>query len=92
MKKDIVQIIKRPLVTEKVARQAEKSVYTFEVFKSANKKEIAVAFKDLYKVSPVKVTTVNIPPKNVVVRGKRGVKSGYKKAYIYLKKGEKVEI
>jgi ribosomal protein L23 len=40
----------------------------------------------------VKIRTVTIPAKRVFVRGKVGHKSGYKKAYIYLKKGEKVEI
>ncbi len=50
------------------------------------------SFKEKYKLSPVKIKTVTIPAKNVFVRGKKGKKSGYKKAYIYLKKGEKIEV
>jgi ribosomal protein L23 len=34
---------------------------------------------------------VNIPKKNVFVRGKWGTKGGGKKAYVYLKKGDKIE-
>jgi ribosomal protein L23 len=32
------------------------------------------------------------PAKHVFVRGRAGTKSGYKKAYISLKKGEKIDI
>ena len=71
---------------------SEKSVYVFEVPKLSNKKEIAKAVKEIYKVTPTNVTTVTIPQKNVIVRGKRGKKAGYKKAYVFLKKGDKIEI
>ena len=80
------------MITEKATMQSEKSVYVFEVQKLANKHSIAKAVKEIYKVNPVKVTTVTIPQKQVVVRGKRGKKAGYKKAYVFLKKGEKIEI
>lgn len=92
MKKESSQILIRPVVTEKASIKAENSVYAFEVSRDSNKGSIIKSFKDVYKVSPLKVSIVNIPSKNVFIRGKRGVKSGYKKAYIYLKKGEKIEI
>lgn len=92
MKKESSQIIINPVITEKASFKAENSVYVFNVHKDSNKTTIEKAFKDLYKISPVKVSIVNTKPKNVFVRGKRGVKSGYKKAYVYLKKGEKIEI
>ncbi|MEK7088168.1 MAG: 50S ribosomal protein L23 [Patescibacteria group bacterium] len=86
-----VKII-RPRVTEKATTVAENGVYVFEVEKDANKKEIAADIKNLYKVSPVKINVVKIPRKQVFVRGKKGFKAGGKKAYVYLKKGEKIEI
>jgi len=70
---------------------AESSVYVFEIDSRANALEVRKAFIEKYKVTPVRINTVTIPAKNVIVRGKRGKKSGYKKAYIYLKKGEKIE-
>ncbi|HEY4496092.1 MAG TPA: 50S ribosomal protein L23 [Candidatus Paceibacterota bacterium] len=83
----------RPRITEKATMAAEQnSVYVFEIEKDANKKEIANAIKNLYKVSPVKINVVKIPRKQVFIRGKKGFKAGGKKAYIYLKKGEKIEI
>lgn len=85
-------VLIRPHITEKAAIKSESSVYVFEVNKLATKKQIEKSFKEVYKVSPLKVSVVNIPQKLVFVRGKRGAKSGFKKAYIYLKKGEKIEI
>lgn len=85
-------IIKRPRITEKSGLQAENAgVYTFEVTAMANKKNVAKAVKDLYKVNPVKVNIINLPAKKIFSRGKMGRKSGVKKAVVYLKKGEKIE-
>jgi large subunit ribosomal protein L23 len=92
MKTDLHTILIRPRITEKATIKSENSVYTFEIAKSANKKEVAKAVKEIYKVTPVKVATVNIPQKRVIVRGKRGSKASYKKAYVYLAKGQKLEI
>jgi len=38
------------------------------------------------------VRIVNIPAKKVFVRGKRGQKNAIKKAYVELKKGDKIEL
>ncbi|MFZ2521927.1 MAG: 50S ribosomal protein L23 [Minisyncoccia bacterium] len=91
MKKDLNSILIKPRVTEKATFKAESSVYTFEVTPKSTKSQIERAFEEKYKMSPVKISTVTIPAKYVFVRGKRGKKSGYKKAYVYLKKGEKIE-
>jgi len=88
-----INVLLRPRVTEKAALSADKSgVYVFEVMSKATKKSIAASVKVVYKVTPVKVRTTHIPPKAVFVRGKRGMKKGGKKAYVYLKKGDKIEL
>jgi large subunit ribosomal protein L23 len=85
-------IIKKPRITEKSGLQAEmRGVYTFEVTDKANKKNVAKAIKELYKVTPVKVNITNLPAKIIFSRGKTGRKSGIKKAVVYLKKGDKIE-
>ena len=85
-------IIKKPRITEKSGIQAEAlGVYTFEVTTKANKKNVAKAIKELYKVTPVKVNITNLPAKIIFTRGKTGRKSGIKKAVVYLKKGDKIE-
>lgn len=86
-------VLLRPRITEKAAIGADKAgVYVFEVAKNATKNSIAASVKAAYKVTPVKVNITKIAPKAVFVRGKRGVKQGGKKAYVYLKKGDKIEL
>lgn len=81
----------RPHITEKAGVMSQNGVYTFQVNKNANKDTISKAVKSLYKVTPVKVGIVNVPAKQVFVRGKRGSVSGFKKAIVTLKKGDKID-
>ncbi len=85
-------ILKRPRITEKASILSETSIYVFDVDIRANKKDVFEAIRFYYKAEPVKVRMITVPSKNVIVRGKRGVKTGGKKAYVYLKKGETMEI
>ena len=83
----------RPRITEKATDlQMSNNVYTFDVIKDANKKEIEKAIHALYGIVPEKVRVVMVPSKNIRTRnGGKGVKSGGKKAYVYLKKGDTIE-
>lgn len=81
-----------PRVTEKASVLSAKNVYTFDIRSTANKKDIAKAVKELYKVNPLKIRIARVASKKVFVGGKFGTKVGGKKAYIYLKKGDKIEI
>lgn len=85
-------LIMRPRITEKAGIAGEASVYTFEVEKTATKGKVKHAVKELYKVEPVKVNIVNLPAKKVFIRGKFGSQAAVKKALVYLKKGDKIEI
>jgi large subunit ribosomal protein L23 len=88
-------IIKNPRITEKATIVAEGACYTFDVAKNATKKEIEKAVTALYKVTPRMVRTVTMKPHKVMPRGKRGKvgsTGGGKKAYVYLKKGDKIEV
>lgn len=86
-------VLIRPRITEKASLKAEsENVYTFEVTRNANKETIFRAVVDQYKVTPRKIAIAQTPSKNVFSRGKRGVQSGVKKAYVYLNKGDKIEI
>lgn len=89
--RDLSTIIQRPRITEKGAASAESNVYAFEVSTASTKKTIALAVKELYNVTPVKVAVVRIPSKRKFIRGKWGMTGGGKKAYVYLKKGETIE-
>ncbi|MFA5778086.1 MAG: 50S ribosomal protein L23 [Candidatus Paceibacterota bacterium] len=84
-------IIKNPRITEKASFGAEQNVYTFDITSSANKTEIKKAIFSLYKVKPLKVNVLNIPRKKIMSKGKAGVRGGGRKAFVYLKKGDKIE-
>jgi large subunit ribosomal protein L23 len=81
-------------VTEKAtyASGAKNPVYTFEVSPAATKPEIAKAIERKYKVKPVKVNIVSLPAKAIVVRGRRGMKTAIKKALVFLKPGDKIDL
>lgn len=91
IKKEAKHVVLSPRVTEKSAIGSEKGVYVFNVAGTAHKKNIIAAIKELYKVTPVDVRLVNYPGKKVFTRGKVGFTSGGKKAYVALKKGDKIE-
>lgn len=93
MKKNSYRIIKRPLVTEKGTRlTAEANQYAFEVDPCANRTEIKEAIGNLFKVKVEKVRTMIVRGKTKTFRGSRGKRPNWKKAYVTLKEGEKIEL
>lgn len=82
-----------PHVTEKANFHAETAnSYTFKVVGNSNKKSIAYAVKTTYKVTPLKIRIVNTAERRTSNRGRIAYTSGFKKAYVTLKKGDKIEI
>jgi len=69
----------------------ERGVYVFKVKPRSNKITIKNAIEKLYGVSVNKVRVIPTPSKEKFIRGKWGRKPGYKKAVVYLQKGEKIE-
>jgi large subunit ribosomal protein L23 len=87
------KVLRQPRITEKATAISAFNVYTFDVATSANKKLIVSAVKDVYNVTPVKVRIVAIPSKHVMSRrGTHGRTARGKKAYVYLKKGDTIEL
>jgi large subunit ribosomal protein L23 len=84
-------VIRRPLVTEKgVAKKDEERTLCFEVAQDANKSQVKSAVERLFKVKVEEVRTANFEGK-MRRRGRFvGYRSDWKKAYVRLKKGEKV--
>jgi large subunit ribosomal protein L23 len=92
--RDISSVIIHPRITEKTVGKSEQNVYTFIVKRSATKFEVNDAVKALYNVTPVKINIVNKKPAQRL-QGSRGrVKHvpGMKKAYVYLKKGDTINL
>ncbi len=90
---DAHDLIKRPLVTEKLTRiKDEFNRYAFEVDPRANKLEIKEAIEKLFKVKVLKVHTVTMPGKARRFGARATGKHPWKKAIATLKKGDRVEI
>ena len=92
--KDSRLIVRKIQVTEKSARLAEtENKYFFIVDPSANKVEIKRAVEELYKVSVVKVNTVNYSGKLKRERTMTyGRTAGWKRAVVTLAEGSKIEL
>ncbi len=85
-------LIKRPHLTDKATRASSEGKYLFVVKSAATKPEIKKAVKAIYKVDPIAVNTVNIPGKNKRFQNIKGRHSGFKKAIIMLKPGQKIDV
>jgi large subunit ribosomal protein L23 len=93
MTTDFYDIIRVPRITEKGARLKEKNnVLTFEVKIDANKVEVKKAVEGIFKVKVADITTVKSAGKKKRVGTRLGRTSDWKKAYVTLKPGEKIDI
>lgn len=93
----LTDVLVRPLITEKVNNQMEKSGrYSFEVDKRANKLEIKKAVEEFYGVKVKDVNTVVVPGKSKSRFTKagfiQGVKGSYKKAVVTLAEGDSIDL
>lgn len=87
-------VLKRPVITEKSMKLAQSGLYAFEVDKNATKPLIAKAVSEKFNVKVLKVKVINIKGK---LKQQRKVRkayklSGFKKALVQVKKGEKIAI
>lgn len=86
------KVLESPHVTEKASLLAESNKYTFKVAFRSNKIEIKKGVEELYGVDVVGVNIINIHRKKRRVGRKFGFKTGYKKAIVEIKKGQKIEV
>ena len=98
MKKTVsaYNIIKEPCITEKASFLAEQNKYVFKVSPKTNKIEIKKAIELIYNTRVKNVRIIHASPKKRRL-GRRegwrgGLKYGFKKAIVTLKKGEKIEL
>ena len=92
--KNVSSVIVKPRITEKAAVLSDKNVYTFEIKKGANKYDVRDAIKTLYNVTPIRINIVNKQPRHSMsrARGRDVMENGLRKAYVYLKKGDRIEL
>jgi large subunit ribosomal protein L23 len=87
----VYNVIRRPLITEKAltSREVEGSL-VFEVAANASKTEVKQAVEQLFNVKVASIRTSNVLGKERRRGRFAGFLPDWKKAYVRLKKGEKV--
>lgn len=89
----IHDVIKGPLITEKLDQAREKfRQYSFIVDKKATKVDVARAVESLFKVSVEGVRTNVVRGKVKRVGRSIGQRPNYKKAVVTLKEGDKIDL
>ena len=86
---DAYQVIKRPVLTEKAYSGIPVKKYVFEVDTRATKTQIKAAVEALFNVKVARVNTINVQGKFKRQGKNEGYTSKSKKAYVFLKEGEK---
>ena len=83
-------IVIRPIITEQSMEDMDIKKYVFEVAKDANKVEIAKAIEEIFDVTVIKVTTINVRGKaKRVGANPAGRSKNWKKAVVKLSEGSK---
>ena len=87
----LLEVLRRPLITEKNTTLQAQNKYAFEVAKEANKPQVKQAVEKAFKVKVITVNTIMVPGKSRRV-GRRVVQTQpWKKAVVTLKPGDKIE-
>ena len=87
--KSPVDIILKPIITERSMEDARNRKYTFEVAKDATKIDIGRAVAEQFKAQVVKVNTVNVPGKLRRQGRTQGYTPSWKKAIVTLTEDSK---
>lgn len=92
MKKNKIDIIRYPIITDKTTKEIENNTYCFNVTAESTKDEIKIAIEEIFKVKVKKINTIKNPPKTKTVGRFKGKKSNYKKALIKLHENYKINL
>lgn len=93
MKVGMHRVLVQPLLTEKITGLREKTnTVSFVVHSEANRVQIKQAVETLLKVKVEKVNVMNVRGKVKRLGRFSGKRSDWKKAFVTLKEGEKLEM
>jgi large subunit ribosomal protein L23 len=86
------EVLIRPVISEKSYEQITQNQYTFRVHKDAHKTQVRQAVEQLFDVKVERVNIIKVQPKPKRRGTFKGVKPGWKKAVVQLRKGDSIEI
>ena len=87
-----LNLIKKPVITEKSTTNAQFNKYVFEVRNDANKKTVKSIIEETYKVKVEKLNSLNVKSKPKVFKGQRGSRSELKRIIVTLKEGSTIDM
>ena len=87
-----LNLIKKPVITEKSTANSQFNKYIFEVRKDANKINLKKTIEDIYKVKVQKLNSLNVKSKPKVFKGQRGTRSELKRIIVTLKEGNTIDM
>jgi large subunit ribosomal protein L23 len=85
------EIIRRPVITEKATSLSEQGQFVFQVAIDASKPEIKTAVETLFNVKVLGVNTLIQKGKTKRFKGRPGVRSDVKKAFVQLAVGQSID-
>ncbi|MCH8088859.1 MAG: 50S ribosomal protein L23 [Chloroflexi bacterium] len=89
---ELLEVLRRPVITEKSTSLQEVGKYAFEVASRSNKILIKAAVEKAFNVKVTAVNVMTVRGKTKVI-GRRKVRMpSWKKAIVTLKEGEKIEL
>jgi large subunit ribosomal protein L23 len=87
----LYDVIVKPVVTEKSSAAAEQNKVTFKISPTATKQDVKAAVESIFKVSVLKVNTINVEGKVKKFRGRPGQRSDFRKAIVTLAAGQTID-
>jgi large subunit ribosomal protein L23 len=88
-----LEVIRKPLITEKSARLGSEHRYVFQVHTGSNKHQIKEAVEKAFNVRVVGVNVMNVKGKSNVTRGRRITHApSWRKAIVSLAPGDQIEL
>jgi len=90
--RDLADLIRRPIITEKATLLLENNQYTFEVAAKATKPDIKAAIESLFEVKVVGISTYHPPEKKRRVGKFMGHRPHYKRAVVTLAAGDSITL
>ena len=92
VKPEHYDVIKKPIITEKATMASEANAVVFQVAMDANKPQIKEAVEQVFGVKVKAVNTTITKGKAKKFRGRAGVRSDRKKAYVTLEDGNTIDV
>jgi large subunit ribosomal protein L23 len=89
---ELLEVIRRPVITEKSTALQERGKYAFEVARKATKPQVKAAVEKAFTVNVTKVNIITVQPKTKMVRRNRIKTRSWKKAIVTLAKGQQIEL